>query len=262
MLNVAAELVENMVNHLICCFHESFGGVVTEVKPKGVIEERYFFVLLLELFAPVSGALVPGKEQGDRLLTVIHRISENPQLYTSNAANVGRLGRRSREFLDWLTHKFAPDLYSTNLGKTIPVTFSRGDALYLVGNRCKHSLVRSDRVIQRLVQKYREGGARLEEGEEALVLHDIDTLLLDDFGTYHFTKICELCSNLYHAIIEYVRPEYEIRVRQNDDLRWSYDIPTALRRSDYISEFYELFNRVRNPWVPFIQTDPILTLRY
>lgn len=262
VLNTTAELVESMVNHLICCFNESGRGPVTEVRPKDVIQEKYFFVLLLEMFTPVSAELVPKRGHGECLLTIIRQISDRAQLCSVNAASVKRLGRCSQEFLDWLSHEFTRTLYSQDLGKTVHLTISRRDALYLVGTRCKHTLVRSDRIIRKLVQKYRNSGVAIAEDEEALVLDDIDTWFLEDFGNYHFTKLCELCSNLYHAIIEYVRPEYETRSRIEGGIARLRDVPAALTRSDHISEFYELFNRVRNPWVPFIRTGRHLTLRY
>ena len=116
--------------------------------------------------------------------------------------------------------------------------------------------------MQKLVQKYRESGVETTKGEEALVLEDIDHWFFDDFCGYHFTKICELCSNLYHAIIEYVRPEYQAWEKRESGLVHSYDLPSTLTRSDYISEFYELLNKVRIPWVPVIQTEQMLTFRY
>lgn len=261
VLNAAAELVESGVNHLICCFYESDDGLITEVKPKDVIEKKYFFVLLLEMVAGVNKELIPGKDEGDNLLTIIRRITENPQL-SNDAVNVGRLAARCQEFLAWLAHEFPYDLYSANLGKNIRVMISRKDVLYLVGNRSKHSLIRSNAIMQKLVQKYRDSGVETTKGEEALVLEDIDHWFFDDFCGYHFTKICELCSNLYHAIIEYVRPEYQARSNPESGFVRSCDIPSTLIRSDHISEFYELLGKVRNPWVPVIQTEQMLTLRY
>lgn len=82
--------------------------------------------------------------------------------------------------------------------------------------------------MRRLSKKYRESGIEVTEGEETLVLNDIDSWFIDDFCLYHFTKICELCSNLYHAIVEYLRPEYEVRLRCRDTIGYSYDIPAAL----------------------------------
>lgn len=260
-LNAAAELVEAMVNHLICCFSTNIDGLVAVVKPRNVIEEKYFFVLLLEMSARVNRELIPGAEHGDSLLTIIRQISDTPKL-SDNVANARRLRSRSDEFLDWLGHEFARELYSAGLGRNVPVKIAREDALYLVGNRCKHSLVRSNRVMQKLAKKYRESGVEAAEGEEALLLNDIDDWFLDDFCLYHFTRICELCSNLYHAIIEYVRPEYESRVRRESGIAYSYEVPPELTRPDHIAEFYELLNRVRNPWVPVIHTERMLTLRY
>lgn len=253
-LNAAAELIESTVNHLICCFGKSADGLVTDVMPKGLIEKRYFFVLLLEMLAGVNKELIPCKNDGDNLLTIILRITENPQL-SKDAENVSRLATRSQEFLGWLAQEFICDLYSKNLSKNIHVMISQKDVLYLVGNYCKHSLIRSNVIMQKLVQKYRDSGIEMTKGEETLVLEDIEHWFLDGFCGRHFTKICELCSNLYHAIIEYVRPEYQAQTNRGSGVVRPYDIPSTLTRSDYISEFCDLLSRVKDPWVPFIQSE-------
>lgn len=139
ILNVAAELIESMVNHLLCAFNKNDGGLVTEVKPKNLIGQKYFFVLLLEIFCEINKDLIPGKKGKEGVLEIIRRISEGPNL-SNNTANVLRLKSRSQEFLDWLDHEFTYKLDSANLGKNVCVKISRKDVLYLVGNRCKHSL--------------------------------------------------------------------------------------------------------------------------
>ena len=193
--------------------------------------------------------------------SLIRRVTESPQL-SNVPENVERLAKRSQQFLDWLSHEFSYNLYSANVAKEVCIRLSRQDVLYLVGNRCKHSLTRSNAITQKLVQTYKTSGIEIAEDEETLLLDDIDTWFFDDFCGYHFTKICELCSNLYHAIIEYVRPEYISCARRDGGMIRSYDVPSALTRSDHISEFYELMNRVGNPWIPIIQTPTCFALRY
>lgn len=261
VLNATTEIVESAVNHLICCFYKNDDDVVTEVKPKNVIEKKYFYVLLLELFSTVNRGLIPGKNDRDNLLTLIQRIAEEPQLST-HIDNVKRLSKRAQQFIEWINHEFEYDIYSADIGKQIRVRITRNEALYLVGNRCKHALTRSNEITRRLVQAYRDSGTQIAKEEETLVLEDIDNWFFDDFCGYHFTKICELCSNLYHAIVEYVRPEYELRANRKDGVIHSYTVPSNLTRSDHVSEFYELFNKVSNPWVPIIQTGPYLISRY
>lgn len=261
VLNVTTELVESAVNHLICCFYKNDDDVVIEVKPKNEIEKKYFYVLLLEFVAGVNTEMIPAKNDGDNLLTLIRRITENPQLSTQTD-NVKRLSERSQQFIDWLSHEFSYDLHSVNIRTKVCIRISRKDTLYLVGNRCKHSLTRSNAITKKLLQIYRASGITIPKEEETLVLEDIDNWFLTDFCGYHFTKICELCSNLYHAIIEYVRPEYESQAKREGGAVRSYDVPGTLTRSDCISEFYELLNKVGNPWVPIIQTPQIHTLRY
>jgi hypothetical protein len=249
------------VNYVVCSFGEDRGGIVTGVLPKGTIEKNYFFILLLELFSPVNAEMLPGKDKGDNLLTLLRRVSQKPCLNTVQN-DTDRLNRRVSEFLSWLDHEFDYSIYSQEIGKNVTVTISRREALYLVGNRCKHTLVRSNAVLNKLVKKYRAAGISVLADEEALVLADIDNWFFDDFCGYHFTKLCELCSNLYHSIIEYVRPVYVKALRLNEGVPAGYDVPSQLSRSDLKSEYYCLMNKVSNPWIPFIETPEVLTLRY
>jgi hypothetical protein len=261
ILNATTDLVASSVNHLLCCFYKDDHDIVVEVKPKDLIEKKYFYILLLEMIAGVNQQLVPAKYDGDNLLTLIQRIAGSPNL-SSAPDNVERLSNRSRQFLDWLSYEFSYNLYSANIGKEICVRLSRKDALYLVGNRCKHSLTRSNAITQKLVRTYRASGVSVADDEEMLLLQDIDNWLFDDFCGYHFTRICEFCSNLYHAIIEYVRPEFISRATRKNGAIQSYDVPRALTGSDQVCDFHELLNRVAKPWIPVIQTPSYLTLRY
>jgi len=261
VLNCVAELIESSVNYVVCSFGGDRDGIVTGVLPKGTIEKNSFFILLLELFSSVNSEMLPRKDKGDNLLTLLRKISEQPHFNTiQNDAD--RLNRRVSEFLAWLDHEFDYSIYSQELGKNVNVTISRREALYLVGNRCKHTLLRSNRVLSKLVKKYREAGIDVLADEEALVLADIDNWFLDDFCGYHFTKLCELCSNLYYSIIEYVRPIYVKASKLEDGVPAGYDVPSELSRSDLRSEFYSLMNRVRNPWIPLIKTPEVMMLRY
>ena len=249
------------MNHLICCFNNRDDGVCTSVLPRDIIQKIFFFVLLLEMISPVNKEMLSCKENGDTLPKVLLRITKNPQLITYNE-NAEMLANRCQEFINWGSHEFTYDLYSANIQKEISVVISRRDVLYLVGNRCKHSLVRSNVIINKLVKKYRDSGGDISEDEEVLIIEDIDNWFFEDFCGYHFTKICELLSNLYHAIIEYVRPQYEDSMRTRDGGRYYYEIPSIIIQADHRSEFYELLNRIRNPRIPIIQTDQSLIGRY
>ena len=261
VLNCVAELIESSVNYVVCGFGEESGGFVSGVLPKGMIEKNYFFILFLELFSSVNAEMVPGKDKHDNLLTLLRKVSEKPCL-NNVQGDADRLDRRVSEFLSWLDHEFDYRIYSQDIGKHVTVTISRREALYLVGNRCKHTLVRSNTVLAKLVRKYREAGVDLLPDEEALVLADIDNWFLEHFCGYHFTKLCELESNLYHSIIEYVRPAYVKALKLKNGMLAGYEIPSELERSDLKSEYYSLMNKVGNPWVPVIKTPEVLTRRY
>jgi len=87
-----------------------------------------------------------------------------------------------------------------------------------------------------------------------MILEDIDNWLLDDFGGYHFTKLCELSSEVHHGIMQYIGPVRRQRLEQIDEVRYAYKIPPSLTEEESKFEFYELLNRARSPWMPTIKT--------
>ena len=175
VLNTTAELIENSVNRLLCSFYPNESNVVIEVKPKDIIEKRYFFILLLEIISPVNSEMIRGKKKNDNLLTILSRICENPIL-SDVKDNTKLLSSSCQDFIDWLWHDILYTIYSSKLDKDVNLMISRNDILYLVGNRSKHTLVRSNRIIKKLAKKYAESGVETENGADTLILEDIDNI--------------------------------------------------------------------------------------
>lgn len=261
ILNTSVELITNYVNYAICCFPEDRTEIVKTVLPKDSTAKKYFFILLLEVIAGVNKELVPTKEDGDNLLNQLRKISESPIL-ESNQNYTKALKKSVDEFESWLKYEFEYDIYSANIGKELKIKLTRKDAIYLIGNRCKHSLTRSNAILNKITKIYNQSGASLDPGTEVLVLEDIDTWLFDDFGSYHFTKLCELSTKVYFGIVQYIRPIYEKALVREDDTRYSYKIPEEVTEQESKFEFYELLNQTRSPFLPPIETWEHLVGRY
>ncbi|MEE9165119.1 MAG: hypothetical protein V3U15_02530 [Nitrospinota bacterium] len=260
-LNSTTDLIENIVNHEVCCFPEDRGEIVKTVLPKDEISKKYFFILLLEIIAGVNKELIPNKEDGNNLIDILNKIACNPNL--NEDTNLTKsLIKSTNEFSAWLSTEFEYDIYSANIGQEITINLSRKDVLYLIGNRCKHTLPRSNAILKKLVRIYIKSGVKIDPSNEILLLEDIDTWLLDDFGGYHFTKLCELCSNIYYSIYDYIGPEIKSRLRRQGDIMYSFQVPESLTREDEVFEFYELLNRFRSPWIPRINTWEALLKKY
>lgn len=255
-LNSLSEIIESIVNYSVCRLPENKDELVTEVFPKNNISKKYFYILILELFSPVNKEYFPDKAHNDSLLTTLDTTLENPLFGLSIKSKL--LKQRVVEFLTWVDTEFTYEIYSQNISKELEIKLTRKDALYLIGNRCKHALPRSNLIAKKLVNIYKQSGLELQINEEIKILGDIDIWLLDDFGGYHFTKLCELCSNIYHAVHEYISLESDIRTIHHEDGRYSYDIPSNI--NDF--EFYELFNRFRQSRIPKISTNKYLQYRY
>lgn len=260
-LNAAADLIENIVNYAVCSLPEDKKEVAKTVLPKDHIAKKYFFILLLELIAGVNKEMIPSKEDGDSLIDILNKIALAPQLNIDTKLT-DSLNKSTSAFNAWLDTEFQYDIYSANIAKEITITLSRRDALYLIGNRCKHTLTRSNVILKKLVNIYKRSGVDVDPASEILLLEDIDTWLLDDFGGYHFTKLCELCSNLYYSIYAYIGNEVTTRIRRKGDIMYSFIVPDALAREDEVFEFYELLNRFRSPWIPRILTWDALLEKY
>ncbi|CAG0998306.1 hypothetical protein ANAEL_02759 [Anaerolineales bacterium] len=260
-LNASAELIESYVNYSVCCFPEDRTKIVTTVLPKDHIAKKYFFILLLEVIEGVHKEMIPSKRNGDGLLDLLHRIATSPVL-DEEFSSTSRLLSATEDFISWLNHEFEYEIYSANIGKEIRIKLTRRKAIYLIGNRCKHSLLRSNSILNQMVKIYKNSGVELDTGTELLILEDIDNWLFDDFGGYHFTKLCELSSKVHHGIMQYIDPMRRQRLEQIDEVRYAYKIPPSLTEEESKFEFYELLNRARSPFIPTIKTCKHLEEKY
>jgi hypothetical protein len=209
----------------------------------------------------VNKEILPGKNDGENLLGVLKRISTSPSLDTQSTTTRS-LQRASEAFEEWLNFEFKYNIYSANIGKSLTLSLTRKDAVYLIGNRCKHSLLRSNSILTKLLKIYRASGATIDQRTEILILEDIDNWLFDDFGGYHFTKLCELSAKVYHGIVQYVRPVYQRALVKGENGMYSYTIPDGVVNEDSKFEYYELLNRIRSPFLPAIETWEYLEGRY
>jgi hypothetical protein len=262
VLNSSIELITNYVNYDVCRFPEDRSRLVASVLPQDSTAKKYFFILLLEVIAGVNKEIIPGKNDGDNLLRLLYRISISPQL-DCKSESIAALKMSIEEFETWLNHEFEYKIYSANIGKELKIRLRRKDAIYLISNRCKHSLLRSNVILGKIVKIYKNSGVLLDPGTEILILEDIDNWLFDDFGGYHFTKLCELSANVYHGIVEYVHPIYMQCLVKTDEIRYSYKMPSELTEDESKFEYYELLNKVRSPFfLPAIETYEHLEGRY
>ncbi|MEX1014077.1 MAG: hypothetical protein WDZ80_02870, partial [Candidatus Paceibacterota bacterium] len=217
--------------------------------------------LLLELISGVHKEIIPEKDGGDSLLDLLHKISKSPNL-GNNLDVASELKKATFEFNEWLNHEFEYEIYSQNIAKELRIKLTRKDTLYLIGNRCKHVLTRSNSLLKKLLKIYEKSGAEIEPDEKILILEDIDNWLLDDFGGYHFTKLCELSINVYYGIVQYLQPIYERSYIQENEYRYSYKLPEELNKEDGKFEFYELLNSIRLPFLPKIKTSKHIQKKY
>jgi len=184
------------------------------------------------------------------LLMLLKDVSRDPQL-KSDRPNTDRLRKSTDAFIQWLQFEFehgAWDMDSVDIEK--PIKMSRHDALYLIGNRCKHILPRSDAILRKLREIYRENEIDGKHETDDMLLQQIDVWLMGDFDAYHFTKVCELSADVYYGIVEYVE-SLPREIRKYSGGFYSYQCPSYLGYDDETKMVYfDLLSRVANPVIP------------
>lgn len=261
VLNVSVDLIASYVNYATCCLPEDRTTTATSILPSSSSAKRYFYILLLEMISSVHDGAISAKNPGDTLLSLIVRISEDPKL-DPESMHISALGRAAKQFQNWLDYEFEEPVYSANIDREFRLRMRRGEALYLIGNRCKHTLIRSNTLIKRLLGAYGNSGVEISPDDGVLVLEDIDYWLYEDFGGYHFTKLCELSASVYHEIVNYVEPVQKRALVRKDHNRYSYALPSEVDGIAAQFEFYELLNRASRPFLPKIATSHHLEGRY
>ena len=253
VLNTAIHLIENYVNYSICSFQDNRDEIVTSVLPTDQPAKKYFFILLLELFSGVHTEMISSKIHCESLLDLLLKISIAPKL-DEKSTTTKTLKDSVELFKSWIGYEFQYEIYSANINQTVNISLTRKDAIYLIGNRYKHNLLRSNSVLKKLVSIYKNSGLNIETQTEILLLDAINNWLFDDFAGYHFTKLCELSANIYYGIVEYVQPIYVKQYEKIDEVRYLYKLPPNLIEQDSKFEYYDLLNKVRLPFIPKIKT--------
>jgi len=261
ILNTTVELITTYLNYAICSFPDDRKQIVTTVLPQDNTAKKYFFILLFEVVAGVNKELVSDKDNGDNLLDLLYKVSNAPKLEI-NSTYTTALRKSVEDFIEWVNHEFEYVIYSANLGRELKIKLTRKEALYLIANRHKHPITRSNALLNKLIKIYNLNGADLDLGSGIIALEDINTWLFDDFGGYHFTKLCELSVNVYHGIVEYLRPVFDKVIFIEDNIKYSYKIPDGITQEVSKSEFYALLNAIRSPFLPKIETCESIVRKY
>lgn len=249
ILKSAIDLIRGYVNRSVCFIPDI--DPITQIRPNdATIGMRYFYVLVLELISYIRSKELRIKKKS--LLMLLKDVSRDPQL-KSDRPNTDRLRKSTDAFIQWLQFEFehrAWEMDSVDIEK--PIKMSRHDALYLIGNRCKHILPRSDAILRKLRKIYRENEIDGKHGTDDMLLQQIDVWLIDDFDSYHFTKVCELSADVYYGIVEYVE-SLPRDVQKHSCGFHFYQCPSYLGYDDETKRVYiELLNSnsVSSPFIP------------
>jgi len=247
ILKSAIDLIKGYVNRSVCFIPDI--DPITQIRPNdATIGMRYFYILVLELISYIRSKELHIEKTS--LLTLLNEVSRDPQL-KSEHPNTDRLRNSTDTFIEWLKFEFeheAWEMDGVDLEK--PIKMSRHDALYLIGNRCKHILPRSDAVLRKLREIYIENEMDGKHETDDILLQQIDVWLMGDFDAYHFTKVCELSADVYYGIVEYAESLPRDIQKHICGFRF-YQCPSYLGYDDETKRVYiELLNSVSSPFIP------------
>jgi hypothetical protein len=260
ILNYVLEATQDLLSSWLICHFPAKNGVITEVRPKDLIEKKLFAILLLELISDLDGKVISGQRKS----AIEHLID------IGNAPKIGgiRLGKKisknATNFHKWLDKEFEYE-FDSAIGKRIKIKLTRKAVIKFCGNRQKHFGFRLGNVVEALTKVYNNAGVKISGSDSITLLEDIDEWFYKDIFAYHFTKICEHVANINNAIFEYLSRVHKKRFKKIDDTFYKFAMPRSVKGRIFKTQFYQLLNRIRSRRrmdEPIIQTTVLLTKRY
>lgn len=204
-----------------------------------------------------------GPTQQRSYLDALTAITTNPQFDVDGS--VEELLQAVSQFIGWLQTEVEVSVYLPSINNSeLTIKVTRSLFLQMCGNIAKHNFLRLNRVAQQLRDILLQSQVDIRVDEALLTLNDFYERMQGIFG-YHSTTIAEFLNNIRWGVYEYLQPEFRRSYRRIPDDQWRYefDYPQALKNEFARSCYWDLMNHVRSgPWVPRFETTRWLRLRY
>ena len=229
------QLIDEMVNHEIMKVTQN--GTYHEFKFHGVMHQKFFNIILVDLLSEPNSQIVGAKEHYTEALQWICR---NPQFDSDGSIN--SLNEASQRFNDWL-EDLVEFTVVTQSDKCIRV--KRKDYLMICGNMSKHNIAK----LSRVVEKYRKILADSEidiDFDGALESLEVFYETYSGVLNYHGGRIAELLNNIRIGIHSYLKSKFLRSYTPDRDIsgKYSFDIPIGIQR-EYARKVYWDFTLVQ-----------------
>jgi len=165
----------------------------------------------------------------------------------------------------WLAEKVTVETHLPSLSRTINLTLSRQEFVYICGNISKHNFARLTGVAKKVRELLRQNDIDLTPPDVITVLDDFYERFHYDILTYHSSTLVQLLNNVRWGVQNYLKPEYlrSYRKAPVDEIRYSYDVPAGIVHNIAQTCYWDLMNSVRQePYVKPFKASRYLKGRY
>lgn len=164
----------------------------------------------------------------------------------------------------WLAEKVTVETHLPSLSRTINLSLSRLEFVYICGNISKHNFARLTRVAKKVRKLLKQNDIDLTPPDVITVLDDFYERFHYDILTYHSSTLVQLLNDVRWGVhnysVEYLR---SYRKDPIDEIRYSYDIPTGIVHNIAQICYWDLMNSVRQePYVKPFKASRYLKGRY
>ncbi|ESX24170.1 hypothetical protein [Mesorhizobium sp. LSJC264A00] len=264
------EMIDSMVNfENFLKFEPGASNLMIE----SAVHQRLFNILLVDFLSlPTTykkpapfGLSLPGAKSrptDGTYLFYLRQVCANPQL----GRNATDLSKTTEDFSAWLEgDAFVEGVWLPPLKKPLALTIDRMTFIKICGNIVKHNFSRLQADAQKIQKVLRDNGRRVKEETIYEILPAFKEWYHDNVLNYHLSTIAEFLNNIRWAIYEYLQPHFRKSfVRQGGDPpRYTFKVPTKLRRSAVRGLYWDLMNKARGePYFPRFEVHPIMKRRY
>jgi len=258
-LSAAIESLTSLVNQnmfTISDLHEGESQIIF----KSAIHHQLFVALLLDLLEPADSSLIG---HIGTCLDALEAIARSP-LLAMNGPSEPFL-RPVITLKNWLAEKVTVETHLPSLSRTLDLTLSRLEFVYICGNISKHNFARLTRVARKVKELLGQHNIELTPVDAIDVLDDLYERFHDDILNYHSSTLVPLLNDIRWGIHTYLKPEYQRSYRKDpdDEIRYSYDMPPGIVHTIAQSCYWDLMNSVRRqPCVKPFRASRYLKYRY
>lgn len=268
--NAAWQMIDDMVNHAIFV---PLGTKTdnTNLLPQSQDTLRLFNVLIADFLSPLvrkgknslpfSLPSAPSNARSSDLtfLFYLRRIVDAPQL----GGDTENLRDAVESFSLWLEGNSSVEkVWFPSVELELDLTIERRIWIKICGDIAKHSFVRLEPNVGKIVRIISEHGKSIDAGQAYLILPEFWDWFHTHLFAYHASTLAEFLNNIRWELYGYLQPEFQRAYRREENsIEYTYDVPPAFQHPLAKAMYWEMMNNCRSePWFPrFSVTESLKT---